>query len=99
MVFRRHMMHLIIASAMVLEASRHTLLGGATHVGGGAMVGLLQAFFSSLLSFLSHLTGIVLAVLLFDHCIKFDPRYIDYSSFCFEFDFFFQFCSLGFSFI
>jgi hypothetical protein len=93
------MMHLIIASAMVLEASRHTLLGGATHVGGGAMVGLLQAFFSSLLSFLSHLTGIVLAVLLFDHCIKFDPRYIDYSSFCFEFDFFFQFCSLGFSFI
>jgi hypothetical protein len=77
-----------MASAMVLEASRHTLLGGATHVGGGAMVGLLQAFFPSLLSFLSHLTGIVLAILLFDHCIKFDPRCIDYSSFCFEFDFF-----------
>ena len=61
MVFRRHMMHLIMASAMVLEALCHNLLGGATHVGGGTMVGLLLAFFSSLLSFLSHLTGIVLA--------------------------------------
>ena len=55
------MMHLIMASAMVLEALCHNLLGGATHVGGGTMVGLLLAFFSSLLSFLSHLTGIVLA--------------------------------------
>jgi hypothetical protein len=50
-----------MASAMILEASCHTLLDGATHVGGGTMVGLRQAFF--LLSYLFSLIslGIVLA--------------------------------------
>jgi len=55
------MMRLIMTSAMMLEASCHTLLDGATHVGGGTMVGLRQAFFFLFYLFSLISLGIVLA--------------------------------------